>query len=237
MPEKYYVECDCGKRIRVELFQAGSEIRCDSCNKTVVVPSTTDLKELSGDKYPLLRPMEKILRALEEHEPPFDGVCHHCDEADANFAIPISFDVMVERYVEHDGKIRPTISGGIKLEVAAAEEVRQELTFPLLLCDSCHSEYQSAKSAAGLKNKLRLLGLLGLFVAFLIFAYFNAEVVAALAGIFWLIGAIAWAARFRHTKKIDPYIIPWLNDIRWVPEALAMEDEYNLTIGESQAVN
>lgn len=236
MPEKYYVECDCGKRIRVELFQAGSEKRCDSCNKSVPIPNTTDLKELSGDKYPLLRPIEKILRTLEEHEPPFDGVCHHCDEADAKFAIPISLDVMVERYVKHDGKIRPTITGGIALEVAESEEVRQEFTFPLLLCCECHTKYESTKLAAAGKNRLRLLGLLGLFIAFLVFAFFNAELVAALAGILWLIGAIAWATRFRHTQKVDSYITPWLDDIRWVPDALALEDEYDLTIGETESI-
>ncbi len=232
MPEKYYVECDCGRKIRVELFHAGSEKRCDSCNKTVLIPSTTELKELSGDNYPLLRPIEKILRTLEEHEPPFDGICHHCDEADAKFAIPISFDVMVERYVKHDGKIRPTIRGGIALEAAEYEEVRQELAFPLLLCGECHTEYQSSKQTAALKNRLRLLGLFGIFVLFLVFAFFNVEAVAALVGIFWLIGAIAWAMRFQNTKKIDSYITPWLDDIRWVPDALAMEREYDLIIGD-----
>lgn len=238
MPEKYFVECDCGKRVRVELYEAGTERACHSCRRTVPVPDTITLQELSGDKYPLLRPLEKLKRTLELGEAPFDGLCHHCEEADAAFQIPIILNVVVERYMENDGGIRPTISPtlkvGIKLVAAEAEEYSEETTFPLLLCAECHAVFESAQEAAGKKRMLGLFALLGLLVAFLVFAYFNAEVVALLSGILWLIGAIAWASRFRDTKKIDSFIKPWLNDIRWFPEVLALEDEYTLSIGDSE---
>ncbi|WP_144985231.1 hypothetical protein [Gimesia aquarii] len=234
MAEKYFVECDCGKRVRVELYEAGTEKACHSCHKSVMVPDTITLQESSGDKYPMMRPIEKIRRTLELGEPPFDGLCHHCEDADATFAVPITLSVLIERHMDHDGGIRPTLNGGVKLVAAAAEEFWQETAFPLLLCQKCHSEFQSAQAAASMKRKLGLVGLVGLLIAFLVFAYFNAELVALFAGIFWLIGAFAWAARFRDTKKIEPYIVAWLNDIRWVPETLALEDEYHLTVESSK---
>jgi len=204
----------------------------------VPVSDTITLQESSGDKYPLLRPLEKLKRTLELGEAPFDGLCHHCEEADAAFQIPIILNVVVERYMENDGGIRPTVSPtlkvGIKLVAAEAEEYSEETNFPLLLCKQCNAEYEAAQKAASRKSMLGLFALLGLLVAFLIFAYFNAAVVALLSGILWLIGAIAWASRFRDTKKIDSFIKPWLNDIRWVPEALALEDEYTLSTGESK---
>lgn len=233
MAEKYFVECDCGKRVRVALHEAGTDKACHACHRSVRVPDTITLQQSSGDKYPLLRPIEKIRRTLELGEPPFDGLCHHCEEADAAFQIPIVLDVMVERHVDHDGRIRPTLSGKIKLQAAASEEFREETTFPLLLCAECHTKFKSDKSAASNKNARNLLLVIGLFIAFLIFAFFNAELVAALAGLLSLIGAIAWASQFRDTKKMDPFILSWLNDIRWVPETLALEDEYSLVVGDS----
>ena len=237
MPEKYFVECDCGKRVRVELHQAGTEKACHSCHRTMRVPDTITLQESSGDKYPLLRPLEKIKRTLGLGETPFDGLCHHCEESDATFQIPMILNVVVERYMENDGGIRPSIHGGIKLVVAEAEEYSEETAFPLLLCAKCHAEFVDAREAANRKRMQGLVVLLGLLVAFLIFAYFKAEVVALLSGILWLIGVIAWASRFRDTKKIDPFIKTWLNDIRWVPEALALEDDYTLLIGDSETIN
>jgi len=233
MAEKYFVECDCGKRVRVALHEAGTDKACHACHRSVRVPDTITLQESSGDKYPFLRPIEKIRRTLELGEPPFDGLCHHCEEADAVFQIPIVLDVMVERHVDHDGRIRPTLSGNIKLQAAASEEFREQTVFPLLLCAECHTKFQSDKSAASNKNARNLLLVIGLFIAFLVFAFFNAELVAALAGILSLIGAIAWASQFRDTKKVEPFLKSWLEDIRWVSEALALEDEYSLVVGDS----
>jgi hypothetical protein len=62
----------------------------------------------------------------------------------------------------------------------------------------------------------------------------NAEVIAALSGLLWLMGVIALAARFRQSKKFDPFVTRWLSNIRWVPESIAAEDEYKLSVGRSQ---
>lgn len=235
MPETYFVECDCGKAIRVELFEAGAEKACPTCNATVAVPASSRLKELSGDRYPMLRPLEKIERTAQLHEPPFDGHCHHCGGTDAAHQIPVTFNILVERYVSDDGGVRPTMTGGVKLVVGEAEEVRQTLTFPLLLCEQCHVQFQSSRSTARLKNGVKLLAVLGLLAAFLYFAWHNAEVIAAVSGLSFLVLVIALAARYRDSRKIDPFVQRWIGDIRWVPEAIESEDEFSVEIGRAQA--
>jgi len=234
MAETYFVECDCATRIHVELFDAGTNTVCPSCNSAVTVPNSTKLKELSGDKYPLLRPIGKIQRTLQHAEPPFDGLCHVCSNSDAHYQVPITFNVMVERHVADGGGIRPTITGGVKLVAAASEERWQATTFPLLLCTQCHALFQSSHSSAKVKKTATTLCLVVLLGAFLYFAYYNVEIVAALSGLIWLIGAIAWASRFRQNKKVDPFVVQWLSRIRWVPEAIAAEEEYKLSVGISQ---
>lgn len=58
MPNTCYVDCQCGNQLRVELFHAGTDKTCPSCRATVKIPSSDELKELAGDKYPYLRPIE-----------------------------------------------------------------------------------------------------------------------------------------------------------------------------------
>ncbi|QDT43682.1 hypothetical protein Pan241w_37840 [Gimesia alba] len=233
MAEKYFVECDCGKRVRVALHEAGTDKACHSCHRSVRVPDTITLQESSGDKYPLLRPLEKVMVTLRKGEPPFDGLCHHCETRDANFLIPVRLHILVERFMKHDGGFRPTLHGGVKLVAAAAEEFWKEIHFPLLLCAECHKEFEADQSRASHKRAWELAGLFALLIAFLVFAFFFTVIIAMLSFFFWLLGAIAWAAQFRDRKKLKPYLISWLEDIRWVPEALAVEDEYNLDIDES----
>ncbi|MEI8378581.1 MAG: hypothetical protein WCJ09_00540 [Planctomycetota bacterium] len=234
MAEKYFIECQCGKRISVELFEAGTTKTCNACNSSVDVPNTSILKERSGDKYPLLRPIEKIRRTLENAEPPFDGFCHVCGDIDAEFQVPIAFDALIERIVRGNGGIRPTLTGDIKLVAGAAEEYWQTTTIPLLLCPQCYSKFQTENSRANTIRNALMVVVLGLFAGFLYFAYFNAEVVAAAAGLLSLIGGIAWVAKFRQTKKTDPFVNRWLSNIRWVPEAIAAVDEYKLIVGTTQ---
>ena len=78
---------------------------------------------------------------------------------------------------------------------------------------------------------LFLLSILGLFIYYV---YQDPEAVMALAGIFSVIGAIAWAVAFRQTKKGDLFINQRINHVRWVPEVMATEDEYKLSVGKAQ---
>jgi hypothetical protein len=233
MSEQYFIDCTCGKQLRVELFEAGTQKTCPACGTSVPVPSITKLKELSGDKYPLLGPIDKIRRTLSNDEPPFDGPCHVCGAARADYDVPIHFNVLVERHVEEGGGIRPTIDGGLKLVAGASEETWETTTFPLMLCAQCHARFESEYFRARIRSLIKTFGLVALLGAFLYFAYYNAELIAALVGILSLIGAIAWAAQFRQSKKAPPFIANWLRHIRWATDAIAAEDEYKLTIGQS----
>lgn len=233
MTEKYFVECLCGKSIGVELYDAGTTKTCPSCRAIVDVPGLTKLKEMTGDKYPLLRPIEKIRKTLELGEPPFDGVCHVCGNAEAEFEIPITFDVVVKRHIRDGGGIYPTLSG-VTLVAAPAEEFRESTTFPLLLCPQCDAQFESAHWRARIKNMAKTLFLLSILGLFIYYVYQDPEAVMALAGIFSVIGAIAWAVAFRQTKKGDLFINQWINHVRWVPEVMATEDEYKLSVGKAQ---
>lgn len=233
MAEKYYIECDCGKRARVELHEAGMDKRCQACQQIVHVPDTITLQQSSGDNYPLLRPLEKILATLREGEPPFDGLCHHCECRDADTLIPVKLRILIERDMKSNGGFRPTIHGGVELVAAAADEYWKEVRFPLLLCSECRREYFADRDRSLEKRFWEIVGLIALFIAFLIFAFFFAAIVAMFSFFFWLMGAIAWAARFRDRKKMQSWQLPWLEEIRWVSEALAMEDEYHLETGKA----
>ncbi|QDV19162.1 hypothetical protein Pan153_38250 [Gimesia panareensis] len=233
MAEKYYIECDCGKRARVELYEAGMDKRCQACQQMVRVPDTITLQQSSGDNYPLLRPLEKILTTLREGEPPFDGLCHHCECRDADILIPVKLRILIERYMKNDGGIRPTITGGVKLVASAAEEYWKEVWFPLLLCSECQKEYIEDREQRRRKRRWELLGLFGLLGAFLVLAYFFTAIVALCSLFFWLLLAFCWASQFRNRIKLQAWQLPWLEEIRWVSEALAMEDEYNLETGKT----
>ncbi len=134
------------------------------------------------------------------------------------------------------GGVRPSLTGGVKLVAAASEEMWQRTTFPLLLCDDCQSRFQSDHRLGRAKGVLKLVGLLGLLIAFLYFAFNNAELVAAFSGIIWLIGAIAWAAQFRQSTKAPSFLLKWISNIRWVPDIIDREDEFELTIGTTTAI-
>ena len=236
MVERYFVQCACGEQLRVELFEAGTSKICGACRSPVSIPGSTKLKELSGDKYPFLRPIEKIQRTAALHEPPFDGRCHACMEADADFQVPITLNAMVERAVRDEGGIRPTITGGVALVAGATDELWCSTKFPLLLCAQCHAQYLTSSQRARVKRIVKGVALIVCFLAFLYVAISYMEVVAALSGLFCLIGAIAWVCIQRNGKKLDPYILYWLSHIRWVSEAIAAEDECDISVGGSQPI-
>ena len=144
---------------------------------------------------------------------------------------------MEERHVSDDGGIRPSLTGNVSLVVGKSEEQWQATSFPLLLCDQCLASFQSDQARNKNMRRLKSLALFGLLVAFLYFAYHHAEVVAALAGLAWLIGIIVFAASYRDNKQLDPNTLKWVSKIRWVPEALEAEDEYVLVTGKPHPVN
>lgn len=230
MSEAYHVDCECGAKLPVQIFEAGTRKQCSSCAAVVAIPSSDRLKELAGDAYPYLSAIAKVRLTAESGAPPFHGVCHCCGQR-AAFSTPISLDVMVERHVDDDGGIRPTITGGVKLVVSDSEEIWQTTTFPLLLCNSCQQRFQADRFRFRMRSRGKLLMLIGLLILFLYGAYHHLELVAAFSMLFWVVGVLAWAARFRNTKNIDSNLAKWLSGIRWVSEAIECEDEFALAVG------
>lgn len=230
----YRVECQCGHSIPVELWQAGTAVRCGRCNAEAAVPNTITLKEQSGDKYPFLNPLQKIVQTLANEEAPFDGACHGCSDKIATIQVPVTFKVLQERSLDHDGQIRPML-GGVSLAAAGGEETWQTVTFPLLLCNLCRDRFAAEQRSARIRQVIGQVVALALGVGCLWFAYHNAEVVAAAAGVISLIGGIAWMVMHRLTQTVAPYLEHWLQNIRWIPDAIAGEEEFEITAGQPQA--
>lgn len=230
---RYYVTCVCSRRVPVKLLHAGTSTVCPSCNSDIRIPDTVTLKENSGDKYPLLSNIDKIKRTVEEREPPFDGLCHNCEQVRADFEVPIVLQTLLERVMADDGGVRLKATG-VYLVSSAAEEYWRTTSFPLLLCKQCHTEFWLAASRHRIRAALYQLFLVALLVAFLFFASFNFELVAALAGVIWFVGTIAWIKIVQGSNKIDKFLPPWLDKIRWVPDAISDAAEYRVTIGDSK---
>ena len=40
--------------------------------------------------------------------------------------------------------------------------------------------------------------------------------------------------QFRHRKKLEPFLVPWLNRVSGLDEVIAAEDEYQLSFGDTR---
>lgn len=233
----YYVECECGQHLSVELFQAGTERTCRGCSSTVRVPSSSVLKVQSGDRYPHLSPLDKVLATSAALEPPFHGICHGCAEEAAEFRVPITLEILVERAEVGESGIRLGLDG-VKFLVADTEEQRRMAQFPLLLCKSCRTAFEREQTKAGAFAIARNMSMFAVLPGFLYFAYHNVEAVAAIGGVLSVLGVFGIAVvalRLRDTKQKPHRMMRWLRGIRWVPEAIAAESEYKLTTGNIAA--
>ena len=138
--------------------------------------------------------------------------------------------------MQREGGIRPTLTG-IRLDAGIAEEQWQVTKFPLLFCDPCHRRFERARRRAHRGKLFKSVFLFALLGAFLALVFFDMAIVAALSGVISLIGACAWFARLHDTKQGDRFVMPWLQNIRWAPEAIAAEEEYTLSAGPALPYN
>ncbi|WP_146506218.1 hypothetical protein [Rubinisphaera italica] len=180
-----------------------------------------------------MSPVQKILKTLENSEPPFDGLCHACESQQATFSTPFRVSIMVERIVEEGGEIRPSIAGGIALKKGKSEETWEQLRFPLLLCENCQRSFERSRKWWQMKTKLKSLSMVILLLGFLVLSYFNMEAVAVLSGVFAVVGIIAFAMQHRVNSQVDTFIQRWIYNIRWIPETLETEEEFTVKVGES----
>jgi hypothetical protein len=229
MIRKYFADCPKGHPIQVELFQAGSTVNCPTCQSETSVPDTLTLKKNSGDKYPLLAPIDKIRSQIAAKERPFDGVCVACGRADTEIVVPIRYRSLTERQLDHDGGIRIGLSG-IQLSASGGVETWDDFIIPLHLCHSCFESFESKRRFHKWKNRTFSATMLIVLLVFLILAYYQMELVAAVSGILWLVGLAAWAAGMKPRKTVDPSLKIAMEKIEWL-EAVAESMEMQLSVG------
>ena len=233
----YEVECDCGQRLSVELHEAGTRKNCPGCRGTVIVPDTVKLKQAAGDPYPLLSARQKIRWTLEAGEPPFDGRCHNGCQRPATRETQCRLEILEQRIVDDDQNgVFPTITGGLSFRAAATEEQWNTLFVPLWLCESCQQQFRRDRKRARWLGFCKQSGLLGIFGAFVAWVMVDPQQVAAMAGLFSVIGGVAWIARFQLTTQECPTTGTYLRRIRWMSELLDGEDEYRLTAAKAKKI-
>ena len=226
----YRAECNCGNAIPVELWQAGTRIDCEKCNREIVVPNSIALKEQSGDKHPFLNSIEKLKELRGSGEPPFDGTCHGCGEVQATWEIPASLRILTERILDDDGGIRPSLTGGVKLVVSAGEEVWRVVRIPFLLCTDCHDLLEADRRAAKRRKIFGWLFLFALSAGFLWYANLHDELPVAIIVVFAIVAAIAKVWSMRSTRSVEPYAIDWLERIDLVADIIDQEEKFELAL-------
>lgn len=231
MVNQYFVECPRGHRITVELYQSGLSVRCPVCNADTSVPDSVTLKERSGDKYPLLVPIDKIRRQIDAHEFPFDGTCVECGAAESNVTIPILYRSMIERQLDDERVVGIGLSG-FKFTASGGVEYWDEFEIPLCLCETCFESFQSGQRFQKRKRWFLSSFVWLTLIGFLILAYFQLELIAALSGILWFVGLLAWIAGLQSKKRVDPTLNVALEKINWLKEAVAESMELQMTVGE-----
>lgn len=242
MPQQYFAACpSCGKRYAVRLTDAGTQRSCSACPATFTVPNSLKLKELSGDPYPHLRPIEKIRRALTDSAPPFDGRCHGCASESATNVVPITMSIMEERTIAASGGIWlwlvPWIAIYHILHLPTGFEQWSKTVIPLTLCEQCGARYQRDRNQSRFLSIVKILLLAAAVGGFVWLASRNLEFAAAYAkpiAILAIIPALL-IARARGTRSRS-FIEPWLRRIDWADDALDAEDEYRLQIGKLRPI-
>lgn len=240
MPEKYFVDCECGQSIQVELFEAGTSKACTFCNKDVPVPDSITLQDKAGDDHPLLNALGKIRQAIEDSAPPFDGQCHSCKNSKAHKRIPIHFNVMEQRDIEGDEGVNlgPSLTGGIQVTatIAASTEHWAFTAIPLLLCNDCYTGFQKSRQRFLVSTYVKILISALLFAAFLYVLIFVSQFLGYMVGGLWAITTFAFFGRSREKKLIAPYLMKYIRKIRWVEDAIMAEEEFHLSVGKAQPI-
>ena len=245
MRDQYFVDCVCGLAVKAELYEAGTEKQCPSCQSLLRVPSSVKLREMSGDRTPFLSPLRKIRRAADHADSPFDGRCHFCHKSSADFQIPMTIHVMAERAVsgdDDDSWIYPRLLHFVILLIRTQKEEWEATNFPLLLCNSCFEQFQRSRMGSRIWHAAGAVLLLAVFWGLIWDTNYNENLIALLLPISWIIcvfefiRSILRGNRTSHSflgqKRFSHYAAKYLREIPLVVEVIDTEDEYSLCIGK-----
>lgn len=228
----YHFNCECGEDIEVELFNAGSNMECPSCHRSVSVPSSVVLKKLAGDSHSFLSPIERIAQAVSERSAPFDGTCHRCHSQDASVEIPMDFTFLVERQVEDDGP-HASPAGIVFHSGDITSEDWRRLHVPLFLCQQCYRSFDEERRRSETRGSwMVLVYSVGFAVALIVACFISFVLPVTLP----LVLLVFWRIfKFRHRKKIDPYLVRWVSEIPKFGKVIVSEDEYQLSVGVTRS--
>jgi hypothetical protein len=220
-------------RVAVQLTDAGTQRSCTACPATFTVPNTVKLKELAGDPYPSLRPIEKVRQALADRAPPFDGTCHGCEDGMAELQVPIALQVMEERGTGGYEGVRIT-PGGFSFAFSPAMEQWSSTVFPLLLCLDCFQRFRRHSNHARLRTLINYLLLCGVVAIALWWASESLELSAIHVKQLALLAVIGIVLLFLYRRnRSRSFAETWLRRIKWVEEALDAEEEYRIRVGRA----
>ncbi len=223
MPE---INCECGGTLLVELWDAGVSKTCQKCGASVRVPPLDVLKRLSGDKHPHLNSLQKLVRACELREEPFHGVCHGCNNSEANMEVPIELSIMTVRHIDDESPITVT-PFSVGVTIPGSMEQWYTYVFPLQLCHRCHDSFVSSfRRRTVVRWALGGLFALAALIGFLIAIPFG------IFGIAFLLFVLARASQRR--KPRDMRFDKWLVKIPLVQDVLSQESEYRLSKGKAR---
>jgi hypothetical protein len=218
------------------LFDAGIDKTCPACQTTVRVPNTVVLKQSSGDKYPYLRPIDKLRQALAAGEPPFAGDCHVCVREVAIHQIPVHFDALVERVVSDDEGVQLSALHGIKLVVGESQCHWETMDFPFLLCAKCENDFRASQSQVRSRKAMKWISGIGILVAVIYLGFHNFEIAAAFLAValasLWILYPVLFVMAARQQPTVDANLMRWLGKIRWFPEAAKATPEFKVSMGE-----
>lgn len=151
--------------------------------------------------------------------------------------MPIHFDVVVERHIQDESPVQ--LRGvDLAIVVPAAEELHETTEFPLLLCHRCLEEFRSEMNGESTTRWITRICLVIIGVSAAIFCARRVPGLVDLLGrafwLIWIAGALIVIRMTQRRKTINNVLGTWVKKIRWVPEALAVEDEFKLTAGKAQ---
>lgn len=224
---RYYVDCECSKLICVELFQAGTDVTCPKCGDSVAVPSSSKLKEMSGDKHPFASPLERAAIALKNGEVPFTGQCQRCDLKPAEFQQVIDFTFLKKRFLNHDGGVEITGRGIGLVAGASTEEDWGQFSFPLLFCKPCLHEFRDESRQGALQfiaSRVAAFVGMALLFAILVLLCLALPFVGVSLAVFLFWRLWEWKSR----KRAHQPTLSLISELEWIGDAIRGEDEYVL---------
>ena len=215
MPEQFSLPCNCGAQVRVEITDAGSDVRCSGCHAPLRVAPLSKLRELAGSIDPYGGAWQRLCCAVENRIQPFADQCQRCSQP-ASVEVPLSITRIEERHLTSDGGVTAGMLG-LQLEVAGGEVVVSTVTIPLLHCRKCQSRFRRWLLWEAIRLWIALP--IGIAVAVILFVY------AQLWGSIFVIALFFVIARTFGNRRIGRRWETRLKNLAYVDDVLREETD------------